>query len=148
MDNIFGQEEINDAFLGLDLDDVKEVSFEPMPKGKYHVVVIDSELKDTKDLTGRYIKVVLEVQGGEFDGRKLFHNFNIQNANPMATQIGLGQLKKMMRVSGKTSFQLKSPVELCGLHVTASVGIKKDDQGESNIVKDFFPVQVSEPEHF
>lgn len=126
----------------LDLSEVKESSFECLPKGDYVVVVSDAEVRDTKDGQGQYLRVTLEVQEGEFDSRKIFTNFNIKNKNQQAVQIGLGQLKKMMRCAGATSYQLNSAQDLCGLRVMAKVDIKKDEFGENNIVKDFLAVPL------
>jgi hypothetical protein len=123
----------------LDLSNVEETGgFEAMPAGKYPVRVIEAELSDTKDGTGQYIKVQLEVIGDDYTNRRLFHNFNIKNKNPKAVEIGLGQLKSLLTKAGSKKTKITSPQDLINLEAVASVKIRKSDEyGDQNVVAGF-----------
>lgn len=136
---------MNEFELDLDLSNAKESSFSVLPEGRYKLSVLDAEVKHTSDLSGKYLKLTFEVKDGEYDGRKLFDNYNFVNKSPEATEIGLGKIKKLMRVGGLTSTRLTNALTLCGLVVMADVKIKKSEKyGEQNIIKDLFSLTPAE----
>jgi hypothetical protein len=74
------------------------------------------------------IKVQYKVTGPTQIGRVIFDQYNIENANPQAVQIGLGQLKGMMKAFGhKNPNRLESTEELLGLK--GQVTVKTVDDG-------------------
>ena len=80
-------------------------NFEPIPAGEYVVQVTDSDIKDTKDGTGKYIKLEMTVLKGEFKGRKIWNNLNIINKNPVAVEIAQKELATICRAVGKSVIQ-------------------------------------------
>ena len=107
----------------LDLSNVVENNG-PVPNGTYPVVVDKAEVANTKSGTGQMIKVQYKIREGAGSGRVIFDQFNIKNDNPKAVQIGLSQLKGMMKAFGHPNpNQLQSVTELLGLkgHVTTKV---------------------------
>lgn len=61
----------------------------PVPPGIYTGIVVKSTQKHTKDRTGIYVEVEIDVKfPEEFVGRKVWDRFNIQNASQKAAQIG------------------------------------------------------------
>ncbi len=66
------------APLHVNMTDVEVTDFEPIPAGKYHVVITDGELKESgpnsKNPGSEYIKFELTVQEGEYENRKLWVN--------------------------------------------------------------------------
>lgn len=113
----------------LDLTNVKETSFEPVPQGTYLVIADDVELRDTKAGDGQYLNVKFKILDGEQDGRMVYHRFNIKNKNEKATNIGLSQLRSFMRLSGRSDMALQSPLDLVGMRCLAVVKHKTDDYG-------------------
>lgn len=112
----------------LDLSDVSEngTGIEP---GDYTLTVLESELKTTREGSGKYIRCILSVEGR---GTKVYHNFNVVNKNDMAVKIGKGQLKAMLRCGGyKTPDSLKDIYDLNGLSFKAR--IKLDERGYPEI---------------
>lgn len=108
----------------LDLTDVQATGG-PVPAGNYNVVVEKAEVSPTKT-GGEMIKVQLKILVGDQAGRSIFDQFNIKNANPQAVQIGLGQLKGMLKAFGMPNpNQLNSCTELVGLKGTVSVKIEE-----------------------
>jgi hypothetical protein len=111
-----------------DLSNTKaQTGFDILPAGKYVCNVTNAELADTKS-GGKMIKAELTVAVGEAKGRKIFTNFNVVNANPKATEIGLGQLKSLLVNSGyKNPDKLESVTALCGLTVGVKTKIRSDE---------------------
>lgn len=114
--------------LDLDLTNVEaSTGFDVLPNGTYSVQVEDAELQSTKDEKGAYIKTTLVVLTEGFKKRKLFHNFNIKNANEQAVQIGLSEIKALILASGATTTKITSPEQLIGLECDVKVKIVKEE---------------------
>lgn len=135
----------------VDLTDVESSSgFEPMPKGDYLIRCEKAEVKETRDGTGQFISCEMSVMGPqEYEGRKVFTNFNIKNKSEQAVEIGLSQLKSFMECSKVDDpNKLEDVSALEGLICTAHLKIRKSEQyGDSNEVHYFKPGDdFSEPE--
>jgi hypothetical protein len=112
-----------------DLSTVKATGTQDvLPAGAYDVAATNAEVKETKNGTGKYIQVEFKVKSGEHEGRKLWTNFNVENSNPQAVTIGLGQLKAFL-IAAKypNPEKLSSVTDICGLSVTVKTKIKTDD---------------------
>jgi hypothetical protein len=112
--------------LNLNLEGAQENT--PIPDGSYNVIVNKSEVSPTKS-GGTMIKVQMKITDGQPQaGRVVFDQFNIENANPQAVQIGLGQLKGLLKSFGHPNpNMLKSTDEMLGLKGT--VAVKTIDDG-------------------
>ena len=73
---------------------------EPVPPGEYMLQVDANELLTTKDGTGMMLKCTLVIVSGEFEGRKLFPQFNVRNKSAQAQTIGIGELKALANACG------------------------------------------------
>lgn len=73
---------------------------EPVPAGEYQLQVEQTELTPTKDQTGMMLKVTLVIVTGEFEGRKIFPQFNVRNKSAQAQTIGIGEFKALCLASG------------------------------------------------
>ena len=76
--------------------------FGQLQPGTYKVIVESSEYKATKAGTGHYMAVTFACQDPAVAGRKVWENFNIQNASEKAQKIGLGQFKRFCAAIGIT----------------------------------------------
>ena len=100
-------------------------NFEPIPAGWYTAKVADAELRDTKSGTGQLIAVRHDVLGPSYEGRVVWTNINIKNANPKAEEIGRQQLGDMMRAIGLGSVQ--DTDQLIGGECQIKVGIEHSE---------------------
>jgi hypothetical protein len=80
-------------------------SFEPIPEGSYNATISQSELRNTNDGTGQYIKLRLDITGPSHQGRVVFANLNIKNQSQKAEEIGRQQLGEIMRAIGLSKLQ-------------------------------------------
>lgn len=128
----------------LDLTNVKSNNNDVLPEGKYSCAITKAEMADTKSGSGMMIKAEFRIMDGQHEGRKVFHNFNVQNTNPKAQEIGLAQLKALMEAAGWKEFKLESPQALEGVAVGVKTKIRKDETyGDRAEVSYFFPAFVS-----
>jgi len=140
------------AKFGFDVSDVTPDtgatgggSYDPIPEGEYVLKALDAEEKTTSAGTGSYIKVKFEVVKGEYSGRLIWQNFNVNNPSEKAQRIGRQQMVAWATACGKpdaddTDKLLEKPF-------TAAVSIEKGTGGysDSNRVKAFLFNQESAP---
>ena len=117
-------------------------SFEPLPAGWYTGTISQAELKATKAGNGQYIKLRYDITGPTHQGRVVFGNLNIKNANPKAEEIGRQQLGDIMRAIGLA--KVTDTDQLIGGQIAIKLEVKEDAQyGASNEVKGFKSVSGS-----
>jgi len=117
-------------------------NFEPLPAGWYTATISQSELKATKANDGQYIKLRYDITGPSHQGRVVFGNLNIKNANPKAEEIGRQQLGEIMRAIGLA--KVADTDQLIGGQISIKLDIKQDAQyGASNEVRGFKSVSGS-----
>lgn len=78
------------AFLGQTYEPVTEPpqnEFEPLPSGEYLGIIIDSEMKATKNGSGQYLELTYQVIDGPMKGRKVWSRLNLLNQNAKAQEI-------------------------------------------------------------
>jgi len=121
------------AKFGFDVTEV-EVSergdFEVMPKGEYTLKATEAEEKKTSKGDGSYIACTFEVSKGEFTGRKVWQNFNINNPSDKAEKIGREQVAGWARACGKPNAQ--DTDDLLERNFQAKLGIEKGTGGYSD----------------
>ena len=129
-----------------DFRNVEAQSFEPIPAGEYILQVTSAELKQTKSGTGLMVNVCFDIIGPEYQGRKIFQNYNIRNDNTVAENIGKQQLKALTVAAGITA-DLRDTDQLLGATVKASVVVKpaKDGYEASNNIKSYKPTSDAMP---
>ena len=116
-------------------EESKEASkFDVLPAGDYNVIVSQAEMKDNKSGNGQYVSVTVEVIDGDLQGRLLWHNFNVQNANPTAEKIGRAELASLCKAIGVAN--PKDTDDLKDKPFVARVGFDKKDPSR-NVVKAF-----------
>ena len=116
-------------FETINLNDLPKQTndFAPIPAGDYTVSIKDAELKPTKDGSGQYIKLKLQVQAPAHVGRVIFSNLNIRNKSQAAETIGRQQLGAIMRALGLAS--VSDTDQLIGATIGIKVAIKEAQNG-------------------
>lgn len=102
--------------------------FEAIPAGKYVAVVTASETKATKSGNGSYLELTFEVIEGQYKGRNLWARLNLDNPNPVAVKIAMGELSSLCRSVGV--LEPKDSCELHNLPLVITVKQKTDSDGE------------------
>jgi hypothetical protein len=77
-----------------------QTGFEPVPNGTYRAMIVESEVKPTKDSNGQYLQLTWQILEGECKGRKIWDRLNIQNPSSEAQRIGQAQLSAVCHATG------------------------------------------------
>lgn len=124
-------------------------SFDDLPAGDYPVIIIDSEMKDTKDFSGKYLQFSYDITEGEHKGRKLFDRLNLINRNETARTIAKQSLESICRATGFVG-QLKDSSQLHRKLMVIRLSYKETDrkglpiaEGQRNTIVSYKPVAVS-----
>jgi hypothetical protein len=139
------------AKFGFDVSDVTPDtgatggSYDPIPDGEYVLKALDAEEKATSAGTGSYIKVKFEVVKGEYTGRLIWQNININNPSEKAQRIGRQQMVAWATACGKPDAD--DTDKLLDKPFSAAVSIEKGTGGysDSNRIKAFLFNQEAAP---
>jgi len=99
--------------------------FAPIPAGWYPAEIIKSELKNTKDKTGKYISLCFKVLEGEHEGRMIFTNLNIINKSDVAVKIARSDLKAICEAVEHTG-ELEDTEDLHNIPLAMKVSVKPE----------------------
>ena len=98
-------------------------NYDPLPEGNYDATITSAELMPTKDGTGQYIKLRLDITGPSHQGRVVFSNINIRNASAKAEEIGRQQLGELMRAIGLARVQ--DTDQLIGANINVKLTVRE-----------------------
>ncbi|PWL18855.1 hypothetical protein DKP76_07275 [Falsochrobactrum shanghaiense] len=81
--------------------DTTQSDYAELPNGTYVMEVEAADVAATSTGSGTILKTTMKVlEPQEQEGRKLFTNYNIENKNPQAQEIGQRQLASLCRAIG------------------------------------------------
>jgi hypothetical protein len=111
--------------------------FEPIPAGKYHAVITESDMKSTKSGKGSLLQLKFQITDGEFKNRILWTRLNLDNPNKTAVAIARAQLSAICRAVGVMA--PNDSGELHNLPLIITVACKKrEDTGDiTNEIKGY-----------
>jgi hypothetical protein len=98
-------------------------NYDLLPAGWYKATITKSELKKTNS-GGLMVAVRYDITAPTHEGRIIFGNFNIRNANSTAENIGRQQLNNLRLAIGLAN-PVQDTEELLGAEVYIKVGIGK-----------------------
>ncbi len=104
--------------------------FDPIPPGKYIAIITESDVVTPSSGKGRMLSLKWEICDGEYGGRKLFSNINLENPSQQAQEIGQRQLASLRLATGKNS--PRASEEFHGIPIEITVKIRPagpDKQG-------------------
>lgn len=81
-------------------DEVEEFNFEPLPKGQYNAVVVETEEKATKSGDGSMLVLTWEIVSGDKKGRKLKEYLCLEHPNEQTVKIAQSALKVRCEAMG------------------------------------------------
>lgn len=125
-----------------DIPEGETRDFSPIPEGWYDAKISETDVKNTKAGTGKYISLRLDIIGPSYQGRAVWANLNTINPNPKAEEIARAQLADIMRATGLA--QVIDTDELVGLVLAIKVAVRNDETyGSRNDVKGFRAIEGS-----
>ena len=125
------------AQLNFDASQVApQQTFDPIPAGWYNAMITESEMKPTSNGQGAYLQMTIKVVDGAHAGRQVFDRLNLQNANPVASEIAYRRLSAYCHATGV--IQVQTSQQLHGIPFKVRVSLRTDNTGQyepSNEVK-------------
>jgi len=124
-----------------------------VPPGIYNVVIVESDIKDNKNKTGKLLEFKYQIMDGQHVGDTLTDRINLTNPNETCQKIGQSELKHICEAVGHKG-QLTDSTQLHGKPLAVKVVIEKfksnkdpNKELESNKVeKRMFKQSVSTPD--
>lgn len=123
-------------------EETEDMEFKPLKAGWYPAELVKSELKTTKDKKGKYLsfqfKVTEDANDESSEGRFVFTNLNIVNANETAVKIAHSDLKAICEAVGHKG-ELEDTVDLHNIPLMIKVSYKPEtpDWPAKNEIKGF-----------
>jgi hypothetical protein len=119
--------------------------YAPIPEGIYQARITKTEVKPTRDETGKRLVVHFRVTGPTHTGRVIIRGFNVINKNPKAQEISrreLAQLLAAIDLVGERDMG-----QLVDRECDIAVVVKPEQNGypASNDVKRFSPSSNASP---
>lgn len=111
---------------------VEEMSsdFELIPHGTYPVVIVDSDIKDTKAGNGKILELKYQIIEGPFTSKMLIDRLNIKNPTEIAEKIAHSNLKDICNSVGFTG-ELTESSQLHGKPFSVSVEVEEFESNTS-----------------
>lgn len=128
--------------------DTEQRDYAELPNGIYQMEIEASDVGPTKAGSGMILKTTnVVIAPDAYKGRKLFNNYNLENPNPQAQEIGQRQFASLCRAIGADS--VEDSEELHFRSFTVKVGLGKAQNGypaRAEIKAYYFPDQGNVPE--
>lgn len=103
-------------------------NFDPIPAGTYALEIKKTDWIETKAGDGHYLKLEMSVIKGEYKGRKVWSNLNLDNPNVQAVEISEKQVMQLVEQIHGEKRDIESLKQLQkmlkGAAVKAKVGIQ------------------------
>lgn len=120
---------------GFNAEEVEpSTAFDAVPPGWYTAIITESEWKETRAGTGRYLALTLEIVDGQFANRKIWANLNLNNPNEKAVEIAQRDLSAICRAVGV--LKPRNSEELHFKKLEIKVALQKDNP-ERNEIKGY-----------
>lgn len=74
--------------------------FEPIPTSWYTGQIVESEMKATSKNDGHFLKLKVQVMGGDYNGRTVFDQLNLDNPNQQTVDIAYRTLSAICHAVG------------------------------------------------
>ncbi|MCD8140489.1 MAG: DUF669 domain-containing protein [Planctomycetaceae bacterium] len=115
-------------------------SYDPLPAGWYTAMVDEAKVVETSKRTGWYLKLRFYILDQQYNGRKVFKNINIRNANAKAEEIGHKELTSFGRAIGL--IMVNDSAECLNRQLIIKLKITRDEEyGDQNDVTGFKPLE-------
>lgn len=106
--------------------------YEVIPEGEYRIQITNSSMENTKDNTGQYLKLELEIMEGQQAGRKLFDRLNLVNRNQQAMEIAQRTLSAICHAVGVLTVNDSEQLHMRPMLAKVKVVDRKDRPGEKS----------------
>ena len=117
---------------------------EVLPPGKYIAQIVSSDMRLTKDGTGQYLFLEIDVLEGPHQGRKLFDRLNLVNASKTTVEIAQRTLSAICHATGRLQVQDSEELHLIPFVAAVQVQPPKNGYSETNKIR-YQPLERTAP---
>lgn len=118
-----------------------DVSDDLIPEGEYVAQITKSEMKDTKDKTGKYLQLGFIITAGKYAKRMVFVNLNLVNNNTIAVEISQKTLARICKAVGKDYKTVRDSAEIHGIPLVIKITQRPaEDAYPGNDIKGYKPL--------
>lgn len=114
-------------------------AYEVLHAGRYQVQIVESDLRVTKDGTGQYLWLMMDILEGEYQGRKVFDQLNLVNRSAQTVEIAQRTLSAICHATGKMQVSDSEELHLIAMTITVTVEPPKNGYGERNRIRYLTP---------
>lgn len=109
-------------------DTEQRADYDELPNGIYKLEIEASDVVPTKAGDGTILKTTsVVVEPVEFAGRKIFNNYNLENKNAQAQEIGQRQFASLCRAVGVSEVENSEDLHFRAYTVTVKLGKPSKD---------------------
>lgn len=111
--------------------------YTPLPAGEYTLEIVESEYKATSKGTGMLLACKAQIVGGEFDQRPFYINYNLENQNETAQEIGQRDFAGLRRATGVLAPDDSEQLHFVQFGVKLGIKARKDTGELENVIKEY-----------
>ena len=114
-----------------------QASTSPIPAGNYLAQVIESDIKDLASGNGKGMKLTFEIIDGQYKGRRIWENLNIQHTNEDSQRIAQSQLSALCHAVGVIKLRDTAALHMKPVNIKVTVREAEGKYQASNNVKGY-----------
>jgi len=114
-----------------------QASTGPVPAGTYLAQVIESDIKDLASGNGKGLKLTFEIIDGQYKGRRIWENLNIQHTNEDSQRIAQSQLSALCHAVGVIKLRDTAALHMKPVNIKVTVREAEGKYQASNNVKGY-----------
>lgn len=118
-------------------DSIPAEGYRPMPAGTYALEIVESDYVATQSGNGMILKCKAQIVGGEYEGRPFYINYNLENANEQAQEIGQRDFAGLRRATGVLAPENSEELHFKAFGVKIGIKARKDTGELENVIKQY-----------
>lgn len=125
--------------LNIDWNAIGESDFKPLQEGVYAGKILNTQIKNSKNGSGKYLNLEIELLGSPgIKGRRVYEICMLSHPNTAAVTVGAKKLKNIASVLDLDITEVESFSEFVGKPLGVKLGIESSEEyGDKNRVKAF-----------
>jgi hypothetical protein len=122
-----------------------QASSGPVPAGTYLAHITESDVQPLKSGNGTGLKLTYEIIDGQYKGRKIWDNLNIQHSNEDTQRIAQSQLSALCHAVNVIKLQDTAALHLKPVNIKVVVREAQGQYQASNNIKGYESVSGARP---
>ncbi len=123
-------------------------SFAPIPAGVYLAHITESDVVPLKSGNGMALKMTFEILDGQFKGRKIWENLNIQHTNPDTQKYAQSDLSAICHATGNIKLNETSALHFKPVKIKVTIRPASGGYDEGNAIKGYESATGAKPAVF